>query len=248
MIDKPVLLKMAQNYDEERQPLLQAQKLGNGITAYNQQESTADTLDPPLPDEPTTWECLKVMLGFWVGTFLAALDSTLVATLTAAISDSFDSLSLLSWVATGYLIANAAIQPLSGKLTDIYGRRAGFMFAITFFTAGNVICALAQKEWVMILGRLVAGAGGGCLNTISTFVASDIIPLRRRGVWQGIANLNYGVSHGFFYSSIALMISRLVCLWEESLVDGSMISWDGDGLLLYRSHSRFFVLFRSGLP
>ena len=133
------------------------------------------------------------MIGVWLGTLLSALDSTIVATLSAAISDSFDSLSLISWVASAYLIANSAVQPVSGKLTDIYGRRAGFILAIVFFSLGNIICALAQKSWVMILGRLVAGAGGGCLNTISTFVASDMIPLRKRGLWQGMSNVNYGV-------------------------------------------------------
>ena len=45
----------------------------------------------------------------------------------------------------------------------------------------------------MIAGRVVAGCGGGGLNAISTFVASDLIPLRRRGVWQGFGNISYGL-------------------------------------------------------
>ena len=45
----------------------------------------------------------------------------------------------------------------------------------------------------MILGRVVSGMGGGGLNAISTFVASDMIPLRRRGVWQGFGNIMYGI-------------------------------------------------------
>lgn len=48
----------------------------------------------------------------------------------------------------------------------------------------------------MILGRFVAGAGGGCLNTISVFVASDLVPLRKRGVWQGIGNIVFGAGMG----------------------------------------------------
>ena len=48
----------------------------------------------------------------------------------------------------------------------------------------------------MILGRVVAGTGGGCLNTISTFVASDLIPLRKRGVWQGFGNIVFGSGMG----------------------------------------------------
>ncbi|KAI4145636.1 MAG: hypothetical protein LQ340_006214 [Diploschistes diacapsis] len=183
--------------EDERRPLLQDPKLnGNGTierAPEHNEEAITDVDGTPLAKEPSTWECLKVMFAVWLGTFLAALDSTIVATLTAPISASFNSLSLLSWIASGYLIANAAFQPISGKLTDIYGRRAGLIVSNILFCAGNVICASAQQDWVMILGRVVAGAGGGCLNTISTFVGSDLIPLRRRGVWQGLGNINYGL-------------------------------------------------------
>ena len=94
------------------------------------------------------------------------------------------------------MIANAACQPLSGKLTDIYGRRAGLVFATTFFATGTLVCGFATEGWMMILGRVVAGMGGGCLNTISTFVGSDLVPLRKRGVWQGIGNIVFGLGMG----------------------------------------------------
>lgn len=119
-----------------------------------------------------------------------------MATLSGPIAASFNSGTLFSWIASGYLIANAAFQPLSGKLTDIFGRRAGLAFATIFFAGGTIICGLAKEGWVMILGRVVAGTGGGCLNTISTFVASDLIPLRKRGVWQGFGNIVYGSGMG----------------------------------------------------
>lgn len=146
--------------------------------------------------EPTTWQLLRIMSGVYLGAFLAALDSTLVATLSAPISASFSSLSLLPWLASAYFIANAASQPLSGKLTDIYGRRAGLVFCNVSFAAGNLICALAGTEWVVILGRVVAGIGGGGLGTIATFVASDLVPLRKRGIWQGVANICFGLGSG----------------------------------------------------
>ena len=150
----------------------------------------------PLADEPSTSELCLVMSGVWFGCFLAALDSTVIATLSAPISTSFNSLSLLSWLASAYLIANAALQPLSGRLTDILSRRTGLVFSNVFFCAGNLICGLATREWVMILGRVVAGMGGGGLTAISTIVASDLIPLRKRGVWQGFGNICYGLGAG----------------------------------------------------
>ena len=123
-------------------------------------------------------------------------DATVMATLAAPIAESFNSLSLLAWLATAYLIGVAATQPISGKLTDIYSRRAGLLTSSILFAAGNLLCGFAREEWTMIAGRVVAGLGGGALNTIGTIVISDLVPLRRRGFWQGIGNLFWGVGNG----------------------------------------------------
>ena len=186
----------------ETSPLLSgASSINNGTIPEQGDGAIADHEDDeeetPIASEPTTLVLVKIMGSIWLGSFLSALDSTIVATLTAPISASFNSLSLLSWLASAYFIANAALQPLAGKLTDIFGRRAGLIFSNVFFGAGNLICALAKEEWVMIFGRVVAGAGGGGLTAISTFVASDLVPLRRRGVWQGIGNIMFGLGAAF---------------------------------------------------
>ena len=161
-----------------------------------QDQETEDPKATPIASEPTTARLLLVMGSSWLGCFLAALDGTIIATLSAPISASFHSLSLLSWLATAYFVANAALQPLSGKLTDVLSRRTGLIFSNAFFTFGNLICGLATSENMMILGRVVAGMGGGGLTAITTFVGSDLIPLRRRGVWQGFGNICYGVGAG----------------------------------------------------
>ncbi|KAH7018675.1 major facilitator superfamily domain-containing protein [Macrophomina phaseolina] len=166
----------------ERSPLLQ-----NGTDADN---------SVPLAEEPSTVKLVLTLGSCWVGVFLAALDSTVIATLSGPISDSFNSFTLFSWIATAYLIANAAIQPLSGRLTDIFSRRTGLVISNVFFAAGNLICGLAKSQSVMILGRVVAGMGGGGLLTISTFVTTDLVPLRRRGLWQGFGNLSFGLGSG----------------------------------------------------
>ncbi len=127
---------------------------------------------------------------------MAALDSTIIATLIPPISTSFSSFSALSWLATAYLIANAACQPLSGRLTDIFSRRTGLLFSNIFFGVGTLICGLATSQGMIITGRVIAGMGGGGLGAISTFVASDLIPLRRRGLWQGIGNIFWGLGSG----------------------------------------------------
>ena len=119
-----------------------------------------------------------------------------MATLAAPIATEFNSLSLLAWLATGFLVGQAATQPLCGKLTDIFSRQWGLIVSNCLFAMGNIICGLAQDNMTMILGRVVAGVGGGCLNTIATIVVSDLIPSRQRGLWQGIGNVFWGLGNG----------------------------------------------------
>jgi hypothetical protein len=197
--------------NDEQRPLLGGPKHDDhGSISHDAENAVAEEY------EATTWECLKVMSSVWLNMFLAALDCTIVATLSAAISSSFDSLTLLSWIASGYLIACAAIQPLSGKLTDIYGRKEGLLVANVFFFTGNLICALADSSLVMIAGRVIAGIGGGCLIAISLFITSDLVPLRRRGVWQGITNIFYGVSWLSHHHHHPTNLSRSEWPWEAS--------------------------------
>lgn len=183
----------------ETSPLLrprgEAPETSNG-TVENQNED-AEANGVPIAKPPSEIKLWIILGSIWFGVFFGALDSTIVATLATPISDSFNSFKLLSWLATSYLIANAALQPLFGRITDIFSRRAGLVFSNIFFALGNLICGLAQSEGVMITGRVVAGIGGGGLMTIATFVASDLIPLRRRGLFQGFGNVAYGLGAGF---------------------------------------------------
>lgn len=149
-----------------------------------------------IPSEISTRRLVLTLGSIYVGVFLGALDSTIIATLSAPISTSFQSLALLSWLASSYLIANAACQPLSGRLTDIFSRRTGLVVSNILFAAGNLLCGLADSEWSIIAGRVVAGMGGGGLMAISTFVASDLVPLRKRGVIQGVGNVCFGTGAG----------------------------------------------------
>jgi MFS family permease len=123
-------------------------------------------------------------------------DTTITSTISSAISSDFHSLATISWLGSAYLVALAATQPLSGKLSDIFGRRNSFIVVSILFAVGNLVCGLAQSQVVLILGRVLAGIGGGGCNSMSNFIASDHIPLKERGFWQGIANIIFAVGVG----------------------------------------------------
>jgi MFS family permease len=178
---------------DEETPLLDPPPKPSTSPAEQDEEPSEQTI---IPDQPSKWHLTITLSSLYFGVFLGALDSTIIATLSSPISVSFSSLSILSWLASAYLIANAACQPLSGRLTDIFSRRTGLVVSNLFFCVGNLICGLAGSEGVMIAGRVVAGVGGGGLMAISTFVASDLVPLRKRGLVQGIGNVCYGSGAG----------------------------------------------------
>jgi MFS family permease len=162
---------------------------GEAAVARRDEDDDEQTV---LVENVSTAKLTLIFCTVYVGVLLAAVDTTIMATLSGPISSEFKSLSLLSWLATAYLISNAAFQPISGRLTDIFGRGPGLVFSNVVFAAGNLICGLAKDPGVMIFGRVIAGIGGGGLLTISTFIGSDLIPLRKRGVIQGLGNIVYG--------------------------------------------------------
>ena len=186
------------NAANERTPLIKPNGNGNytqsnGESAVHQTSSDAQEEERTVTAQELPFSKLAIIFSTaWVGVFLGAVDSTVIATLTAPISSEFKSLSLLSWLATAYLISNAVCQPISGRLTDIFGRGPGLIFSNIFFSVGNLICGFATSESQIILGRVIAGIGGGGLMSIATFLGSDLVPLRKRGVVQGILNLCFG--------------------------------------------------------
>lgn len=146
-----------------------------------------------LSKEISTKKLTAIMTSLYVSVFFGALDNTVIATLAGPISSSFDSFSLIGWIASAYIIAGATIQPLSGKLTDIFGRRLGLLLSQTSFAIGSIICGLANSSTTLILGRIISGIGGGGTMSITTFILSDLVPLRRRSMWSGFGTVIYGI-------------------------------------------------------
>ncbi|ORY82129.1 putative MFS multidrug transporter [Protomyces lactucae-debilis] len=126
------------------------------------------------------------------GTFLAAFDLTIVAAIWPTIGAEFNSLNQMAYVAVAYHLSNTAFQPLYGRLSDIFGRKQCLLFANAVFGIGTLGCALSRNLGSLVLSRLVAGIGGGGLNVVSVIILSDLVPVRRRGIFQGLMNIIFG--------------------------------------------------------
>ncbi|ODV86501.1 hypothetical protein CANARDRAFT_196424 [[Candida] arabinofermentans NRRL YB-2248] len=132
-----------------------------------------------------------IMPALYSLVFLASLDSTILSTLLAEIASDLNAIPYISWIATSYLLCSSIVQPL-GRLSDIFGRKALLLICIVFFSLGCLQCSMATSVVSFVIGRFLTGFAGG-LNTLTTIIMSDLVPLRQRGVFQGIGNLFYAL-------------------------------------------------------
>jgi EmrB/QacA subfamily drug resistance transporter len=141
---------------------------------------------PPIaPRGPLTQsEIRTILMSLLLTMFLAALDQTIVATALPTIGRQFHDVSSLSWVISAYLLASTAVAPVFGTLSDIYGRRATIITALSLFIAGSILCALAPNMPVLIIARGLQGLGGGGIMPIVQTVISDVVTPRERGQYQ----------------------------------------------------------------
>ncbi|MFH1330918.1 MAG: MDR family MFS transporter [Actinomycetota bacterium] len=126
-----------------------------------------------------------VFAGLMAGMLLAALDQTIVATALPTIVGELGGLEHLSWVVTAYLLTSTASSPLYGKISDLYGRRRVFQFAIVMFLLGSVLAGFSQTMAQLIAFRAIQGLGAGGLMVMALTIIGDILSPRERGRYQG---------------------------------------------------------------
>lgn len=112
--------------------------------------------------------------------FLFALDQTIVATLLTEVGNKFNAFDKIGWLTSGFLISMAALVAVWGKLSIIFGRKLTMIVAIILFEAGSLMCALANNMDVLIGGRVLAGVGGGGIQSLSFIIVTEILPINKR--------------------------------------------------------------------
>ncbi|KAI0104481.1 MFS general substrate transporter [Daldinia grandis] len=150
-------------------------------------------LTPPSEDD---WKAppyfVWIEMAIMSNVFLYGFDGTITAATYAVISSEFDATNTASWLTTSYLITSTAFQPLYGRVSDIFGRRICFFISTITFAVGCLGCGLANDIVLLDCMRALAGFGGGGLMTMATIVNSDMIPFRRRGMYQAMQNGIFG--------------------------------------------------------
>jgi EmrB/QacA subfamily drug resistance transporter len=139
-------------------------------------------------------QIMVIMSGLMLGMLLAALDQTIVSTALTRISEDFHRPDLYSWVVTSYLLTSTATTPLYGKISDLFGRKRIFQFAIVVFLLGSALSGLSQSMYQLIAFRAVQGLGAGGLMSLALSIVGDVIPPRNRGKYQGYFGAVFGAA------------------------------------------------------
>lgn len=168
--------------------------------------------DPDVPTIPGV-NMAAVVPAMAIGIFLASMDNTVVVASYGRIGTELNELNRTSWLSTAYvtfqtmaeaielgtdhlyryLLTTTSFQPLYGKLSDIYGRKACLLFAYSVFGLGCLLCGISRNMNYLIAARAFAGIGGGGMTTVASILMSDIVPIRTRGTWQGVMNIIFAL-------------------------------------------------------
>ena len=156
--------------------------------------SAKNSTSPASTSPATHKEIMVVLSGLMVGMLLAALDQTIVSTALKSIVEDFNGLSHYTWVVTAYLLTSTASTPLYGKISDLYGRRPVFQFAIITFLIGSFLAGASQNMFELIAFRAIQGLGAGGLMALTFVIIGDLVSPRERGRYQGYFGAVWGLS------------------------------------------------------
>lgn len=135
-----------------------------------------------------------VTLGIMLSLFMAAVESTVVATAMPTIVAQLGGLAAYSWVFSVYMLTSTTTVPLYGKLSDLFGRRAVFFVAMALFLIGSVLSGLAQNMGQLIAFRALQGLGAGGLMPLAFIIIGDMLSFEQRARMQGLFSGVWGVA------------------------------------------------------
>ncbi|WGL53578.1 MDR family MFS transporter [Nocardioides sp. BP30] len=164
------------------------------------------------PGEYSHKQILTILTGLLLGMFLGSLDQTIVSTSIRTIADDLHGLDAQAWVTTAYLITSTITTPIYGKLGDLWGRKKLFMFAISIFVIGSVLCTFSTSMYELAAFRAFQGLGAGGLFTLVLAIIGDIVSPRERAKYTGYFMATFGTSSvlgpvigGFFAGASSIL-------------------------------------------
>jgi len=133
---------------------------------------------------PNKWVVAGTVM---TGTIMAVLDSSIVNVALPDMSGSLGAtVEQITWVITGYILANVIIMPIIALLAARFGRKRVYMLSVLAFTGASMACGAARSLPLIVAFRIVQGLGGGVLITVSQAILRETFPVEEQGVAMGV--------------------------------------------------------------
>ena len=163
-----------------------------GPSAESQPASPPASATQQNPAHINPW---IIAIAVMLSTFMEVLDTTVVNVSLPHIAGSLSAtVDEATWTLTSYLVANAIILPLTGWLSNFFGRKRMLMLSVTGFTIASFMCGLAPSLPFLVVCRVIQGACGGGLQPISQAVLLESFPPQDRGKAMGFWGLGIVVA------------------------------------------------------
>ena len=125
-----------------------------------------------------------------LGMIMSILDTTIVNVALDTLSHDLHSpISQVQWVVTGYLLALAAVIPITGWAARRYGAKRVYLTSLVLFTAGSAACGLSSSIGSLVLFRVLQGAGGGMIMPVAQLIMAQVAGPRRMGRVMGVVSM-----------------------------------------------------------
>jgi MFS transporter, DHA2 family, multidrug resistance protein len=139
------------------------------------------------PEEQAQW---RPRVNPWIiaatvamAAFMEVLDTSIANVALPHIAGSLGaSEDQSTWVLTAYLVANAIVLPMGGWASSVIGRKKFFMLCIVIFTVSSLLCGIAPSLGLLLLFRVMQGAGGGGLQPMAQAIMADSFEPSKRGL------------------------------------------------------------------
>ena len=142
--------------------------------------SQAMVTAPALRKPVNKW---LVTLSVTFGTLMGTIDSSIVNVATPHLRGAMGAtVEEITWVTTGFVIANVVVMPLTAFLGRFFGQKRVYMAAFALFVVGSGLCGLARSLPALVAFRLVQGLGAGALQPTEQAILRQTFPPKEQGM------------------------------------------------------------------
>ncbi len=139
-----------------------------------------------------------ITLTVMTGTIMSALDTSIVNVALPYMRGNLGAtVEEITWVATGYILSNVIIMPITALLSARFGRKRMYLFSVVLFTLSSMLCGLARSLAPLVVFRVLQGIGGGALIPISQAILRETFPPEEQGMAMGLFGLGVVLGPAF---------------------------------------------------